>query len=70
MKSCPVCDTPYPDQQANCPTDAAVLIESRVFMLSPSSWDRIAIRSLSWPFGFPGPSLTVSIVRQCAPSSQ
>jgi serine/threonine protein kinase len=29
MKTCPVCDTPYPDQRATCPTDGAVLIESR-----------------------------------------
>src|ERR1035438_10500827 len=28
MKTCPVCDTPYPDQHAKCPTDGAVLIES------------------------------------------
>jgi serine/threonine-protein kinase len=26
MKSCPICDTPYPDQHTNCPTDGAVLI--------------------------------------------
>jgi serine/threonine-protein kinase len=29
MKTCPVCDTPYPNQHTNCPTDGAVLIESR-----------------------------------------
>jgi serine/threonine-protein kinase len=29
MKTCPVCDTPYPDPQTSCPTDGAVLIESR-----------------------------------------
>ena len=29
MKTCPVCDTPYPDQHATCPTDGAVLIETR-----------------------------------------
>jgi serine/threonine protein kinase len=29
MKTCPVCDTPYPDQHATCPTDGAVLFESR-----------------------------------------
>lgn len=29
MKTCPVCDTPYPDQHANCPTDGALLIGSR-----------------------------------------
>src|SRR5271155_1388664 len=29
MKTCPVCDTPFPDQHATCPTDGAVLIESR-----------------------------------------
>ena len=29
MKTCPVCDTPYPDQRATCPTDGAVLIETR-----------------------------------------
>ncbi len=29
MKTCPVCDTPYPDQHVNCPTDGAVLIELR-----------------------------------------
>jgi len=28
MKSCPICDTPYPDQHTNCPTDGAVLIET------------------------------------------
>jgi serine/threonine protein kinase/TPR repeat protein len=28
MKTCPVCDTPYPDQHTNCPTDGAVLIVS------------------------------------------
>ena len=27
MKTCPVCDTPFPDQHATCPTDGAVLIE-------------------------------------------
>jgi eukaryotic-like serine/threonine-protein kinase len=31
MKSCPICDTPYPDQHTNCPTDGAVLIESQEF---------------------------------------
>lgn len=31
MKSCPICDTPYPDQHTNCPTDGAVLIETREF---------------------------------------
>ncbi|HWG21414.1 MAG TPA: protein kinase [Terracidiphilus sp.] len=31
MKTCPVCDTPYPDQQHKCPTDGAVLMESREF---------------------------------------
>jgi len=29
MKTCPVCDTPFPDQHATCPTDGAVLIEMR-----------------------------------------
>lgn len=29
MKTCPVCDTPYPDQHVNCPTDGAMLISSR-----------------------------------------
>jgi serine/threonine-protein kinase len=29
MKTCPVCDTPYPDQQRTCPTDGAALLESR-----------------------------------------
>ena len=29
MKTCPVCDTPYPDQRATCPTDGAVLIETK-----------------------------------------
>jgi eukaryotic-like serine/threonine-protein kinase len=29
MKTCPVCDTPYPDQRTNCPTDGAVLIETK-----------------------------------------
>jgi serine/threonine protein kinase/TPR repeat protein len=28
MKTCPVCDTAYPDQHTNCPTDGAVLIVS------------------------------------------
>jgi serine/threonine-protein kinase len=28
MKTCPVCDTPYPNQHNTCPTDGAVLIES------------------------------------------
>jgi serine/threonine protein kinase len=28
MKTCPVCDTPFPDQHVTCPTDGAVLIES------------------------------------------
>ena len=29
MKACPVCDTTYPDQHKTCPTDGAVLIETR-----------------------------------------
>jgi len=29
VKTCPVCDTLFPDQHATCPTDGAVLIESR-----------------------------------------
>ncbi len=29
MKTCPVCDTPYPDQHVTCPTDGAMLIASR-----------------------------------------
>ena len=29
MKTCPVCDTPYPGEHKTCPTDGAVLIESR-----------------------------------------
>ncbi|HWG21899.1 MAG TPA: protein kinase [Terracidiphilus sp.] len=29
MKTCPVCDTPYPDQHVSCPTDGALLIELR-----------------------------------------
>lgn len=29
MKTCPVCDTPFPDQHSHCPTDGAVLIDSR-----------------------------------------
>ncbi|MGA2673180.1 MAG: serine/threonine-protein kinase [Terracidiphilus sp.] len=29
MKTCPVCDTDFPDQHATCPTDGAVLIESQ-----------------------------------------
>jgi len=29
MKTCPVCDTPFPDQHATCPADGAVLIEMR-----------------------------------------
>src|ERR1035437_5340724 len=28
MKSCPICDTAYPDQHATCPSDGAVLIVS------------------------------------------
>jgi eukaryotic-like serine/threonine-protein kinase len=28
MKTCPVCDTHYPDQHNTCPTDGSVLIES------------------------------------------
>jgi serine/threonine protein kinase/TPR repeat protein len=28
MKTCPVCDTDFPDQHTTCPTDGAVLIES------------------------------------------
>lgn len=29
MKTCPICDTPYPDVHATCPTDGAVLLETR-----------------------------------------
>jgi serine/threonine-protein kinase len=29
MKTCPVCDTPYPDNCNTCPTDGASLIETR-----------------------------------------
>ena len=29
MKTCPVCDTAFPDQRNTCPTDGAVLIETR-----------------------------------------
>ena len=29
MKTCPVCDSPYPNQHATCPTDGAVLVELR-----------------------------------------
>jgi eukaryotic-like serine/threonine-protein kinase len=29
MKTCPVCDTPFPDQHNTCPADGAVLIETR-----------------------------------------
>lgn len=29
MKTCPVCDTPYPVEHRTCPADGAVLIESR-----------------------------------------
>jgi len=29
MKTCPLCDTAYPNHQTNCPTDGALLIESR-----------------------------------------
>ncbi|HEX8812465.1 MAG TPA: serine/threonine-protein kinase, partial [Terracidiphilus sp.] len=29
MKTCPVCDTPYPDQHNTCPTDGALLLETR-----------------------------------------
>jgi serine/threonine-protein kinase len=32
MKTCPVCDTPYPDQHITCPTDGAMLITSREFV--------------------------------------
>ena len=35
MKTCPVCDTDYPDQHATCPTDGAVLIGSHE--LAPGS---------------------------------
>ena len=28
MKTCPVCDTPFPDQHKTCPTDGAVLLAS------------------------------------------
>jgi serine/threonine protein kinase/type II secretory pathway pseudopilin PulG len=35
MKTCPVCDTDYPDQHTNCPTDGAVLIVSHE--LAPGS---------------------------------
>jgi len=28
MKTCPVCDTPYPAERTTCPTDGAVLIET------------------------------------------
>ncbi len=35
MKSCPVCDTDYPDQHTTCPTDGAVLIVSQE--LAPGS---------------------------------
>ncbi|HEY1807294.1 MAG TPA: protein kinase, partial [Acidobacteriaceae bacterium] len=35
MKSCPVCDTDYPDEHSTCPTDGAVLIESEE--LAPGS---------------------------------
>jgi serine/threonine-protein kinase len=29
MKTCPVCDTPYPSQHNTCPTDGSVLIETQ-----------------------------------------
>jgi TonB family protein len=29
MKTCPVCDTPYPNQHNTCPTDGSVLIETQ-----------------------------------------
>jgi len=29
MKTCPLCDTAYPNQHTSCPTDGALLIESR-----------------------------------------
>ncbi len=35
MKTCPVCDTGYPDLHRTCPTDGAVLIESQE--LAPAS---------------------------------
>jgi len=28
IKTCPVCDTPYPVERTTCPTDGAVLIET------------------------------------------
>jgi hypothetical protein len=29
MKTCPVCDSGYPDQHITCPTDGALLLESQ-----------------------------------------
>jgi serine/threonine-protein kinase len=29
MKTCPLCDSKYPNHQTNCETDGAMLIESR-----------------------------------------
>jgi serine/threonine protein kinase len=31
MKTCPLCETAYPSQHTNCPTDGAILIETREF---------------------------------------
>jgi serine/threonine protein kinase len=31
MKTCPLCDSAYPNQHTNCPTDGAILIETREF---------------------------------------
>lgn len=44
MKTCPVCDTGYPDQHVTCPSDGAVLLESRE--LEPGSLVRGKYRIL------------------------
>jgi serine/threonine-protein kinase len=45
MKSCPICDTAYPDQHTTCPTDGAVLIVSHE--LAPGSLVRGKYRIVS-----------------------
>jgi serine/threonine protein kinase len=45
MKSCPICDTAYPDQHNTCPTDGAVLIVSHE--LAPGSLVRGKYRIVS-----------------------
>jgi serine/threonine-protein kinase len=45
MKTCPVCDSGYPDQHITCPTDGAVLLESNE--LAPGSLVRGKYRIVS-----------------------